>query len=114
MTSSISVRLKQGSPLLSGDLYQLEAALGQNSSGHGAGFGGEDIHFHFPGDRTKELSVSRSGKTLTISAGRFYRNTWSDIDLAEIPAPMKERLRSLLETHAEGPVPGELVGEDER
>ncbi len=111
MTSRVSVTLKRESSLLSNDLYQLEAILGQECSGHGVGEGGEDIHFCFPNDKGKEVSVNRSGRTLTITVAQFHSNAWSDIDLAEVPSPMRERLVELLRQHTEGPIPDELVGE---
>ena len=110
MLSQFSVTIKPHSPLLSGDLYQLESVFGQECSGHGVGGGGEDVHFYFPGDKTRELSINRSGQTLTVSVARFHRNVWSDIDLAEIPSPMRGQLVELLRDHTEGPIPHELIG----
>ena len=110
MFNQSSVTIRPHSTLLSEDLYQLESVFGQESSGHGAGGGGEDIHFGFPGDESRELSLNRSGRTLTVSVARLHRNVWSDIDLAEIPSPMRGQLVELLRHHTEGPIPDELGG----
>ena len=110
MFNQSSVTIRPHSTLLSEDLYQLESVFGQECSGHGAGGGGEDIHFGFPGDESCEMSINREGRTLTISVARFHRNVWSDIDLGEIPSPLRERLVELLHDHTEGPIPDELTG----
>jgi hypothetical protein len=111
MASQLTVTIRPGSPLLSDSLYQLESIFGE-SSGHGAGVGGEDIHFPFPRDKRCELSINRDHSKLTISVGKLANDTWIDLDLANIPDPMRERLVGVLREHTKGPLPDELTGRD--
>jgi hypothetical protein len=110
MTNEFTTTINPDSSLLTDSLYQLESVFSQKCSGHGCGLGQtEDIHFRFPDESERELTISRSGAQLKISAGHLVGDDWQDIDLTMVPLIMKRQLVVLLRKHTTGQIPEELL-----
>lgn len=89
--------LKKTSPFcnLGTELYILDDIFGE-SSGHGCGFGVEDIDWYFKTKRKKwRLKIESDGKELEV----VCHNADEELPLSEFPAKWKEGLLQVLKKH---------------
>ena len=93
--------LKKNSSLLKKSLYQLENYFGE-STGHGVGFGGEDIDWTID---NKNLFIELVNNYITIKWIRYNENL-DEVHLRwkTMPKEIKSKLRELLKKHTRGPL----------
>lgn len=96
------VKLKKNSSLHNNWLYDLEPIMGE-CSGHGCGFGGEDIDWQISEGKGwwKCLAICHSKKGLEITLTKHFEEDidGEELPLSELPAKWQAKLLKMLKQH---------------